>query len=54
MFFKFKIVKDGLKFLGKANSQGLEKNIVYVSEADLDRLSPEVITNLNTLKEVIK
>lgn len=54
MFYKFKIVKDGLKFLGTSRvSEEYKKNIIYISESDIGKISPEIITNPSSLKEVI-
>lgn len=50
MFFKFKIVKDGLKYLGTCNVADNKKNIIYMTEEDLNKISPEVITNFNSIK----
>lgn len=53
MFYKFKIVKDGLKFLGTSRISENKKNIIYISESDIGKISPEIITNPSSLKEVI-
>lgn len=52
MFYMFKIMKSGLKFLGKTKIQNNKKNILYVTEDELNKISPEVITNLKDLGEI--
>ena len=40
MFYKFKITKTGLKFLGKTSTEKEKKGILYLTEQDIERLSP--------------
>lgn len=45
MFYMFKIMKTGLKFLDKVKTQDNRKNVLYLTEEELNKISPEVITN---------
>lgn len=52
MFYVFKIVKSGLKFMGYSKTQENEKNTIYITRDDLNKISPEIITNPNAMKGV--
>ena len=52
MFYRMKIVKSGLRYLGISLVKKDEKGIIYLTEQELDKISPEVITNPKAIKEV--
>lgn len=53
MYYMFKIVKSGLKFLGTSKADEGKKNVIYINQDDLKKISKEVITNLSRLREVL-
>jgi len=52
MFYKMKIVKSGLRYLGLSLTKKDEKDIVYLTEQEMARIAPEVITNPKAMKEI--
>lgn len=53
IFYKFKLLKTGLKYLGTSEIEKNKKGILYVNEGDLDKLSIEVIINPKDMKEIL-
>lgn len=52
MFYKMKIVKAGLRYLGVSLTKKDEKGIIYLTEQEMARIAPEVITNPKAMKEI--
>ena len=53
MFYMFKIMKSGLKFIDKVKTQDNRKNILYLTEDEIEKISPEVITNFKDMKGIV-
>lgn len=53
MYYKFKLVKTGLKYLGTSDVAKNKKGILYVTADELDKLAPEVITNPKDMKGIV-
>lgn len=53
MYFKFKIGKNGLKFMGQVNSIEDGQNIICITQEELKRINPTSIVNYSKLQKVI-
>lgn len=52
MYYKFKLVKTGLKYLGTSDVAKNKKGILYVNEDELSQIAPDAITNIKALKDL--
>ena len=52
MYYKFKLVKTGLKYLGTSEVAKNKKGILYVNEDELSQLAVDAITNIKDVKDM--
>lgn len=52
MYYKFKILKTGLRFLGISPVEKDKKDILYVNEKDLYKIAVDSITNIKDIKDL--
>lgn len=52
MYYKFKLVKTGLKYLGTSDVAKNKKGILYVNEDELNQLAVDAITNIKDVKDL--
>lgn len=52
MFYKFKLMKAGLKYIGTSDVAKNKKGILYVSEDELNQLAVDAITNIKDVKNM--
>lgn len=52
MYYKFKLVKSGLKYLGVSSTSKNKKGILYVNDDELSKIAIDSITNISDIKDL--